>query len=93
MKSTSRLHAFYSTPASRKTSPAASTRLRTPAAAIAAMKLEAAQLRSDARLRGTVLSHCAALESVARAWGHRNWNTALGALRARDERQSRSRTA
>lgn len=78
--------ALNSTVASRKTPPAASTPLGTAAAAIAAMKFEARQLKNEAGLSDMVQSHCAALESVARAWGYRNWNEAVWDLRAREDR-------
>lgn len=40
-----------------------------------ALKAQARRLRSTLADQGTPLTHAAALETVARQWGYRDWNT------------------
>lgn len=40
-----------------------------------ALKVQAKRLRSTLADQGTPLSHSAALETLARQWGYREWNT------------------
>jgi len=47
---------------------------------IQTLKSEAKALRDSRAAAGTPLTHGAALEQVARAHGHRDWNTARAAL-------------
>lgn len=49
--------------------------------AVSAMKQQARRLRTAMQEAGTPLSHAAALETVARQHGHRDWNTASAAAR------------
>lgn len=49
--------------------------------AISAMKQQARRLRAAMQDAGTPLSHSAALETVAKQHGHRDWNTATAAAR------------
>ncbi|WP_306151114.1 glyoxalase superfamily protein [Roseovarius sp. MMSF_3281] len=47
--------------------------------AVSAMKQQARRLRAALQDSGTRLTHSAALETVARQYGHRDWNTAKAA--------------
>lgn len=49
--------------------------------AVSTMKQQARRLRTAMQEAGTPLSHAAALETVARQHGHRDWNTASAAAR------------
>lgn len=46
----------------------------------ATLKAEARALRAERALKGNPISHGAALEEVARAYGYRDWNTAAAAM-------------
>ena len=46
-----------------------------------ALKAQARRLREAMAEKGTPLTHSAALETIARQYGHRDWNTAQAAAR------------
>lgn len=49
---------------------------------VATLKQQARRLRAAMQEAGTPLAHSAALETVARQHGHRDWNTACAAARS-----------
>ena len=57
------------------------TMTQIPTPAVSAMKQQARRLRATMQESGTPLTHSAALETVARQHGHRDWNTAQAAAR------------